>query len=186
MSVGLVLLRVFVLVILVLMLGNSTFRTEQAGGTSNMLLGTSLIIMVFTVGRQIVKHDDLGLNTNGSEMSFSSVMFAVQRLVPRFVPVALFLAICKVGLGYFTSNQYDVNKTPAQSRDMNGKCTLFGFFDNHDIWHVLSAIALAVWVLLLLDIRIRIWKHHRQIESESHIEHIEMSSTLNVTVRRTI
>ena len=29
--------------------------------------------------------------------------------------------------------------TPAESREFNKKCTLLGFYDNHDLWHFLSA-----------------------------------------------
>ena len=32
--------------------------------------------------------------------------------------------------------------SPAESRDGNEKCQLMDFFNSHDIWHFLSAIAL--------------------------------------------
>ena len=32
--------------------------------------------------------------------------------------------------------------TPAESREFNKECTLLDFFDNHDIWHFLSAFGM--------------------------------------------
>ncbi|XP_074792820.1 SID1 transmembrane family member 2 isoform X1 [Natator depressus] len=44
-------------------------------------------------------------------------------------------------------------KTPAESRQHNRDCILLSFFDDHDIWHFLSSIAMfgSFLVLLMLD-----------------------------------
>lgn len=46
---------------------------------------------------------------------------------------------CAAFFSYFPSH---TQKTPAESRSFNKPCVLFGFYDNHDVWHFLSAFAL--------------------------------------------
>jgi len=42
--------------------------------------------------------------------------------------------------------------SPAQSRRLNTECELFHFYDNHDIWHFLSATSLFLNFMMLLTI----------------------------------
>ena len=42
--------------------------------------------------------------------------------------------------------------SPAQSRGLNTECELFHFYDNHDIWHFLSATSLFLNFMMLLTI----------------------------------
>uniref|UniRef100_A0A671T334 SID1 transmembrane family member 2-like n=2 Tax=Sinocyclocheilus anshuiensis TaxID=1608454 RepID=A0A671T334_9TELE len=46
-----------------------------------------------------------------------------------------------------------LQKTPAESREHNRECILLSFFDDHDIWHFLSSIAMfgSFLVLLTMD-----------------------------------
>ena len=47
------------------------------------------------------------------------------------------------GAGYFFFNKSTSwYRAPAQSRALNMECELLHFYDNHDIWHFLSAISL--------------------------------------------
>uniref|UniRef100_A0A8C0GN55 SID1 transmembrane family member 2 n=1 Tax=Chelonoidis abingdonii TaxID=106734 RepID=A0A8C0GN55_CHEAB len=48
---------------------------------------------------------------------------------------------------------FPLQKTPAESRQHNRDCILLSFFDDHDIWHFLSSIAMfgSFLVLLTLD-----------------------------------
>lgn len=45
-------------------------------------------------------------------------------------------------LYYFTAGSTDWQGTPAQSRLLNHECRLLRFYDSHDLWHMLSAVAL--------------------------------------------
>ncbi|GBP53589.1 SID1 transmembrane family member 1 [Eumeta japonica] len=45
-------------------------------------------------------------------------------------------------LYFFTYGSSDWSTTAAQSRARNHRCKLLEFYDSHDLWHLLSAIAL--------------------------------------------
>uniref|UniRef100_A0A8C9FBU5 SID1 transmembrane family member 1 n=1 Tax=Pavo cristatus TaxID=9049 RepID=A0A8C9FBU5_PAVCR len=47
---------------------------------------------------------------------------------------------------------YLKKETPAESREKNRSCILLGFFDDHDVWHFLSAAALFFSFLVLLTL----------------------------------
>ena len=42
--------------------------------------------------------------------------------------------------------------SPAASRQLNTECKLFHFYDNHDIWHFLSATSLFLSFMILLTL----------------------------------
>ena len=42
--------------------------------------------------------------------------------------------------------------SPAESKHYNQECKLFHFYDNHDIWHFLSAISLFFSFMILLSL----------------------------------
>jgi len=57
------------------------------------------------------------------------------------------------GAGYFFFNNSTSWKlSPAESRHLNTECKLFHFYDNHDIWHFLSATSLFLGFMTLLTI----------------------------------
>jgi len=158
-SRGLLVLRILLVVMFAFMLGDEVFRTQMAGGTSNFLLGITLLVMVVTVTRQVLHHDKYVVSAPEHRMSYKYVRFCIGRAIVQFGALSIFMVICVVGLSYFNARQTDISKSPAQSRDLNSSCGFLGFYDNHDVWHLVSAIAVGIWVLVLLDIRIRIWKH---------------------------
>lgn len=45
-------------------------------------------------------------------------------------------------LYFFLSGSSDWSATPAVSRHMNHECKVLQFYDSHDLWHMLSAVAL--------------------------------------------
>ena len=61
--------------------------------------------------------------------------------------------ICWIPAFYFySSTQYSTLVTPAESRNLNEECMLFGMSDSHDIWHMLSAAGLFFAFLLLMTL----------------------------------
>ncbi|XP_030632634.1 SID1 transmembrane family member 2-like [Chanos chanos] len=56
-------------------------------------------------------------------------------------------------LVFFFQGLSNWEKTPAESREHNRECILLSFFDDHDIWHFLSSIAMfgSFLVLLTMD-----------------------------------
>ncbi len=68
-------------------------------------------------------------------------------------------------LHHFSSLQetIDWSLSPAQSRDFNSDCLLLGFYDAHDIWHFLSAIATFFMSMLMetLDDTQEMWTRDR-------------------------
>ncbi|KAJ8721751.1 hypothetical protein PYW07_002526 [Mythimna separata] len=46
------------------------------------------------------------------------------------------------GLYFFISGSTDWSTTPALSRHLNHECVVLQFYDSHDLWHILSAVAL--------------------------------------------
>uniref|UniRef100_A0A8C3XM17 SID1 transmembrane family member 1 n=1 Tax=Chelydra serpentina TaxID=8475 RepID=A0A8C3XM17_CHESE len=66
----------------------------------------------------------------------------------KLLPIPLFCIVATAvvwaaALYFFFQNlsSWEV-KTPAESREKNRPCVLLGFFDDHDVWHFLSAAAL--------------------------------------------
>ncbi|CAH2218828.1 SID1 transmembrane family member 1 isoform X1 [Pelobates cultripes] len=55
-------------------------------------------------------------------------------------------------LYFFFQTLSSWEETPAQSREKNRDCTLLNFFDDHDIWHFLSASAMFFSFLVLLTL----------------------------------
>jgi len=137
----LVFLRLMVVGLMLFVAFDRPLRLD-VGGTSNALLGISLLVMICVVGREMwvrqVVRSDCGI----VEFVMKSWFFFV------------FLCFTVVALWFFEHPVADVTVTPAESREINKGCIIADYFDNHDTWHALSAIALGLWVLVLLEIRL--------------------------------
>ncbi|XP_076974477.1 SID1 transmembrane family member 1 isoform X2 [Tamandua tetradactyla] len=71
--------------------------------------------------------------------------------LPLFCIVAT-VAVWSAALYFFFQNLSSWEGTPAESREKNRECILLDFFDDHDIWHFLSATALFFSFLVLLTL----------------------------------
>ncbi|XP_021566771.1 SID1 transmembrane family member 1 isoform X4 [Carlito syrichta] len=75
----------------------------------------------------------------------------------KVLPVPLFCIVATVvlwaaALYFFFQNLSSWEGTPAESREKNRECVLLDFFDDHDIWHFVSATALFFSFLVLLTL----------------------------------
>ncbi|XP_033223305.1 SID1 transmembrane family member 1-like [Belonocnema kinseyi] len=77
-----------------------------------------------------------------------------ERILPQpALYITLSFLTWSSALYFFINKTISWALTPAQSRMYNRPCLLFNFFDSHDIWHFLSALAMffSFMVLLTLD-----------------------------------
>ncbi|XP_060273730.1 SID1 transmembrane family member 1 isoform X4 [Ovis aries] len=72
-------------------------------------------------------------------------------LIPSFCIVAT-AVVWAAALYFFFQNLSSWEGTPAESREKNRECILLDFFDDHDVWHFLSATALFFSFLVLLTL----------------------------------
>nr|XP_015197233.1 PREDICTED: SID1 transmembrane family member 1 isoform X1 [Lepisosteus oculatus] len=73
------------------------------------------------------------------------------RPIPLFCIVAT-AVMWVAALYFFLQNLTSWEESPAQSREQNRPCVLLHFFDDHDIWHFLSAAAMFFSFLVLLTL----------------------------------
>ncbi|XP_017888453.1 SID1 transmembrane family member 1-like [Ceratina calcarata] len=66
--------------------------------------------------------------------------------------ILLSIAFWSAALYFFINKTISWAVTPAQSRLFNRSCELFNFFDSHDIWHFLSALAMFFSFMSLLTL----------------------------------
>merc|ERR1712196_364131 len=93
-----------------------------------------------------------------SGVSQRSPFYLVCRAPVKFGLFVAFLLVSHFGLLLYKKTPYKSGGQAWESRNKNQACALLNFFDTHDTWHMVSAIALALWTLVLLEIRLRIWK----------------------------
>lgn len=155
-SKGAITLRVVVFVVLVVVLGFPDVR-YAVGGMSNVLLGLSLVTMVIVAFRQMGRHD-LFVVASGSRCCRGAVLHNMARIGGKCILLGMTFGVSQFALMFFNDRSTDITKTPAESRSINRPCEFAGAFDTHDMWHALSAIGLALWILVLLETRMRIWK----------------------------
>uniref|UniRef100_D4A117 SID1 transmembrane family, member 1 n=1 Tax=Rattus norvegicus TaxID=10116 RepID=D4A117_RAT len=92
--------------------------------------------------------------------------------LPVFCIVAT-AVVWAAALYFFFQNLSSWEGTPAESREKNRECVLLGFFDDHDIWHFLSATALffsfLVSQLCLLAASLHLKSHTYPLYLSSHL-----------------
>ncbi|KAK9297183.1 hypothetical protein QLX08_009048 [Tetragonisca angustula] len=84
---------------------------------------------------------------------FMKICHKERILLQPAIYIILSIAFWGSALYFFIHKPISWELTPAQSRNYNKPCILLNFFDSHDIWHFLSALAMffSFMVLLTLD-----------------------------------
>jgi len=118
--------------------------------------------MAAVTARHIVMHD---LRLNSVPKNFAGLC----RYMAKYAVSLLFIILANVAIGFFISSVTDVSLTPAAARGLNSPCILAGAFDAHDTWHLLSALSLTLWVMALLDMKLRMFKRCVTFPSSQHI-----------------
>ncbi|XP_070548991.1 SID1 transmembrane family member 1-like [Ptychodera flava] len=78
-----------------------------------------------------------------------------ERILPKSPRTIVFLVLNVVwvpALYFFVQGLAQWEKTPAESREGNRDCLLFDFYDDHDVWHFLSACGLFFTFMTLLTL----------------------------------
>ncbi|KAJ8668220.1 hypothetical protein QAD02_009883 [Eretmocerus hayati] len=99
-------------------------------------------------------------------MFFYISMKLIQRESIQFQPFMYFLISSITWSGalyFFHSKTISWALTPAQSRTHNRPCVLLNFFDYHDIWHFLSALAMFFSFMMLLTLDDDLSDTHRSL-----------------------
>ena len=73
-------------------------------------------------------------------------------LVQPIFYIVVSLVTWSGALYFFVTKSTSWVLSPAASRHLNSECTLFNFYDNHDIWHFLSATSLFLSFMILLTL----------------------------------
>lgn len=102
--------------------GLFTQSVDFAGHLLNVLLSNTLMHMTFYITMKLL---------HGERPRWYSWTF-----------LALAAAAWLPALYFFVSGSTSWSTTPALSRQRNHECLLLQFYDSHDLWHILSAVAL--------------------------------------------
>ena len=137
--------------------------------TKNTLPKVILVLLInsFTLGMYIygtmVKPDFtdwmLGVLIINTIIYF--IYYIIQKIIHKEqIPVVWWLffifdiVIISFAIIFYLDNVSNILLTPKESKALNKDCILFGYFDNHDIWHILSACGLFNFMCLIYFIDI--------------------------------
>ena len=76
-------------------------------------------------------------------------------ILVRWLSFLLFgaaLVLAVVAAAFYAAKHQSRNLSPAESREKNQECRFLQFYDNHDMWHFFSSLALFLALLGLLTI----------------------------------
>ena len=131
------------------MIGTIAHSMQEHGksfSTPFLVIG-AVNISLYLVFYLVLKVHEMRNNSFGTSDSLRWISPTFSFLV---LSVAIILA-CFSGSFYLGKHQ-SRNHTPEESRNKNELCSYMDFFDNHDMWHFLSASSLFLAFIFLLSI----------------------------------
>lgn len=112
-----------------------SFLSVKFADRSSLLLGVALLSAIFNLFAYVVG--------TLHRVDLATKLF-------RFVLGAIAFACAGPAVYFFGISPSNKAESPWSSRAMNAPCISSGFYDAHDIWHFLSAVALAATIFLLM------------------------------------
>lgn len=70
--------------------------------------------------------------------------------ITLWISLVIDLILFGSALYFFTLDVNNKLLTPEESKELNKPCVLFDYWDYHDIWHILSATGLFIFMLIVL------------------------------------
>ncbi len=143
-----------------------SFLSVKFADRSSLLLGVALMSAIFNLFAYV-------LGTM-HRVDWSTKLFRL------FLGVIIF-ALAIPAVYFFSISPSNKAESPWSSRAMNEPCISSAFYDAHDIWHFLSAIALAATIFLLMHSGEQSGSDHGYEEIQNH-EDGERTSSLDLSV----
>ena len=114
----------------------------------NMFLLTCILTSLLAISGKVV------LEFWGSERSHWTIQKVAFRVFQGSY-VLVTLGVMATAVWIFSAKATtDKVKTPELSRDLNSDCAILGFFDYHDLWHIMSSFSLLMGAYLVLYISV--------------------------------
>ena len=142
-----VLLIIVVILVVILVPLKFGFRKDFP---SIFLFGCIITALLAIIGKVIVQ--SLGSSDCSCDFSRCTVRkVAFIFLKGLYVLVTIVITVT-AGWVFKKKATTDKAKSPSESRDLNHDCVLLGFFDYHDLWHILSSFAVLMGAHYVLHI----------------------------------
>lgn len=80
------------------------------------------------------------------------------------------MAIMSYALTFFSDKTYDTEIDPVESRNLNRECVILDYFDAHDLWHFVSAVAILMLAAFVLHANPPILPFHKAAKAVAALD----------------
>ncbi|XP_044162785.1 cholesterol uptake protein 1-like [Acropora millepora] len=117
----------------------------QRGNYPQILLCGCIFAALLAICSKVIVPFRRSTSNSDSKLNDDAIHF----LQPLYVVVTFVIMITAAMIYHFKAAT-DKEKSPSESRDLNHDCVLLGFFDYHDLWHILSSFSLLMVAYFVL------------------------------------